>query len=104
MSLERAVVFRQLDAGARFARFGVEDLVLPIAGTVLTAIAAQLFTFHPLYDVAVFGALIAASWVLRTRLKDPPLDVLLFALSPRHFSQFAPDRLWRPYPGAPHEP
>ncbi|RKH92973.1 hypothetical protein D7Y04_41870 [Corallococcus sp. AB038B] len=101
MALERAFVFRQLDGDQRFARFGPEDMAVPVLALVLMTLASLALDFHPLYNGAVFGALTGASWVLRTQLEDPPLEVAFFWFAPKHLSSLAPDRYQKPYPGAP---
>lgn len=102
MGLQRAFVFRQLDGAARFSRFGVEDIVLPVCVLLVATFASLLFGFHPLYAGALFVAALAASWLLRTMSGDPPMTVVVFMLTPKHYSALALDRFHRPYPGAPH--
>jgi len=101
MALQRAYVFRQLDGASRFSRFGAEDMVAPILVLVLATFSSLAFDFHPLYAAVLFGAVTAASWVLRTQLEDPPMQVLFYVVSPKHFTPLAPDRYQKPYPGAP---
>ncbi|WP_342382168.1 hypothetical protein NVS55_40165 (plasmid) [Myxococcus stipitatus] len=96
--LERAYVFRQLDAASRFSRFGAEDMSLPIGLLILSTFASLAFDFHALYSAAVFAASVAATWLLRITMEEPPMTLIFYLVAPKHYSQHAADRQIRPYP------
>lgn len=99
--LDRAPVFRQLNAAGRFARFGKEDAILPLLILAAVAIAGNLLGFHPAYAHVAFVASLATSWVFRVRFPNGGLVGLLrFLTEPRHLSAHAPDTC-PPYPAVP---
>jgi hypothetical protein len=99
--LERSPVFRQLNTGGRFARFGIEDTFFPLILWGVLFIGSLVFEYHQAYCYVALVAGLVGMWLLRLRFPQGGLNGLLrFFLSPRHLSAHARDRYLRPYPGA----
>lgn len=100
MALEISPVFRQLDAGGRFARFEASDAIPVFLAYSLTYLASFAAGFSPLYAFVSLVSAGVATWFLRTRFEFGLMGLLRFLLQPKHFSALAKDTRAIPYPGA----
>lgn len=99
MALETSPVFRQLDAGGRFARFEPTDAIPVFLLYSFTYLGSFAFGYAPLYAFAALASAAVATYFLRTRFEFGLMELLRFLLHPKHFSALAADRRVSSYPG-----
>ena len=100
MTLERSVVFRQLDVAGRFARLDYEDALPPLLGYSAVFIGSLFADYHPAYAAVVLVALGVGMVLLRYRFPDGIGGLLRYLGTPKHLGALAVDRLQRPYPAS----
>jgi hypothetical protein len=98
MPLEVSPVFRQLDAGGRFARFEPTDLIPVLLTYSCTYLGSFAVDYSPLYAFVALISAAVATYFLRTRFEFGLMGLLRFLLFAKHFSGLAPDSRTTPYP------
>lgn len=99
MALDISPVFRQLDAGGRFARFEPTDAIPVLLSYSGTYLLSMVTGFSPLYAFVALLSAAVATYFMRTRFEFGLMGLLRFALFPKHFSGLAADTHPLAYPG-----
>lgn len=99
--LEVSPVFRQLDAGGRFARFEPTDAIPVMLVYSFTYLGSFAFGYSALYAFVALASAAVATYFLRTKFEFGLMGLLRFLLHAKHFSALAEDRNRLPYPGRP---
>lgn len=99
MALQISPVFRQLDAGGRFARFEMTDAIPVFLTYSVTYLISFAVGYSPLYAFVALLSAAIATYFLRTRFEFGLMGLLRFLQYPKHFSAMAADRHPLAYPG-----
>jgi hypothetical protein len=98
MGLEVSPVFRQLDAGGRFARFEPTDAIPVLTTYSITHLGSFVVDYSPLYAFVALVSAAVATYFLRTRFEFGLMGLIRFLLFIKHFSALAADTHPLPYP------
>lgn len=99
MALQISPVFRQLDAGGRFARFEPTDAIPVLLTYSVTYLISFAAGYSPLYAFVSLLSAAVATYFLRTKFEFGLMGLLKFLLHAKHFSAMAADRHPLAYPG-----
>lgn len=97
--LEVSPVFRQLDAGGRFAKFEPTDAIPVLLTYSSTYLLSFAVGYSPLYAFVALASAAVTTYFLRTKFEFGLMGLLRFLLHPKHFSPLAADRSPLAYPG-----